>query len=364
MRNLKINKLALGISLSLLGSFLIMACNGNTNVHTKSEEMSVGLATATKAIGHANMNMVEATAIHNHDTNEHKFILNSREVPAGWSTFNFKNASDSDHFLLLYQVPQQAIDAASSAGEPLLEHWYKNVTVPFQDEFNPYITGDITYGEFVNNLVGNISAGAPWFLDPGAIPMGGPGITSAGNTSETTINLAPGMYIVECYVKDENQEFHSYNGMLELMTVTESDSGNREPKSTASISVTKEGINVDKSLRPGKHNIAIQYGEQPAMGYEHLLGHNAQLVRLDDDYDSSLLEELAAWMDWTKKDGLVHRAPAGTEFIGGSMEMPGGSTAYLTVTLKPGTYAWIAEVPDPAGKNMLQVFSVTGQGSN
>lgn len=38
--------------------------------------------------------------------------------------------------------------------------------------------------------------------------------------------------------------------------------------------------------------------------------------------------------------------------------MPAGSTAYLTVHLTPGHYAWIAEVPDPAAKGMLKTFTV------
>lgn len=365
MSNLQFNCLADGIHIFLISFFLILttACNGDPGIPSDSTGEEVQSATATKAIGHANTSVIEATAIHNHDTNEHKFLLNSKEISSGWNTFQFKNASDSDHFLLLYKVPQQAIDAASSAGEPLLNHWYKNVTVPFQEEFNPYITGNISYEEFVNNLVANISAGAPWFLDPGAIPMGGPGITSAGNTSETILKLSSGLYIVECYVKDENQEFHSYNGMLDLITVTEEKSNAKEPKSTARISVTQEGIDLDKPIRPGKHNIAIHYGDQPQLGYEHMLGHNAQLVKLDENHDDALLNELAAWMDWTKENGLINRAPEGAEFLGGNMEMPGGSTAYLTVTLKPGTYAWIAEVPDPIGKNMLQVFNIPGRGS-
>jgi len=351
------------IQILFMGLFLTSPCLGDTGTPSDSTAQGVQSATAATAIEPEIANVIEATAIHNHETNEHKFVLNNKEIPSGWNTFQFKNASDSDHFLLLYKIPQQAVEAAESAGESLLNHWFDNVTVPFQEEFNPYITGNISYEEFVNNLVAKISAGAPWFLDPGAIPMGGAGITSAGNTSETTVNLEPGVYIVECYVKDENQEFHSYNGMLDLITVTQEKSNGSEPKSTASISVTQKGIDFDKPLRPGKHKIAIHYGDQPQLGYEHMLGHNAQLVKLDENYNDALLNELAAWMDWTKENGLINRAPEGIEFLGGSMEMPGGSTAYLTVTLKPGTYAWIAEVPDPAGKNMLKVFSVPGRGS-
>ncbi|MDZ7680465.1 MAG: hypothetical protein U5J63_01850 [Fodinibius sp.] len=63
-------------------------------------------------------------------------------------------------------------------------------------------------------------------------------------------------------------------------------------------------------------------------------------------------------MDWTNKNGLVHRAPEGVTFLGGSMEMLGGSTSYFSVRLKPGDYAWIAEVPKPEDKNMLKTFTI------
>jgi hypothetical protein len=263
----------------------------------------------------------------------------------------------------MYKVPEQAIEAAETAGQSLLQHWYETVTVPFQEEFNPYITGDISYGDFVNNLIGGISVSAPWFLDPGAAPAGGPGITAAGQTSQTTVHLKSGNYIVECYVKDENQEFHSYNGMLDVLEVTDQSNMISEPKATMEIWISEEGLEIEESIRPGKNMVAIHFGDQPQFGYEHLLGHNAQLVSLPDNYENTLLDELADWMDWTKADGLVDRAPEGTQFLGGSMEMTGDNTAYFSIILKPGSYAWIAEVPDPLGKGMLKTFTVPGNQS-
>jgi hypothetical protein len=40
--------------------------------------------------------------------------------------------------------------------------------------------------------------------------------------------------------------------------------------------------------------------------------------------------------------------------------MPAGETGYFTAALEPGRYAWIAEVPNPAEKGMLQPFTVGG----
>ncbi|NIU02052.1 MAG: hypothetical protein GWN62_31175, partial [Aliifodinibius sp.] len=207
-----------------------------------------------------------------------------------------------------------------------------------------------------NNLFAAVLSSAPWF--PNAVTVGGPGITSSGQVSETTVHLTEGIYIAECYVRDEDGEFHSYNGMLEMITVTGHASGEREPRATMDISVSQSGINNPELVRPGTHTVAIHFGEQPAFGYEHLLGHNVQLAYFENGYDSQLLDELGVWMDWTETDGLVNRAPEGVTFLGGAMEMLGGNTAYFNVNLVPGDYAWIAEVPDPQAKGMLKTFTV------
>ena len=39
--------------------------------------------------------------------------------------------------------------------------------------------------------------------------------------------------------------------------------------------------------------------------------------------------------------------------------MPTGSTGYFTVTLEPGNYAMISEVPNTLSKNMLKTFVVS-----
>lgn len=61
---------------------------------------------------------------------------------------------------------------------------------------------------------------------------------------------------------------------------------------------------------------------------------------------------------WTgvRPAGLLTPSPA--EFLDGVNEMPAASTSYLRVTLEPGGYLWIAEVPDPGTKGFMKRFSV------
>lgn len=304
-----------------------------------------------------NQNDIEIKAIHDHEKNLHLFDMSTNEVSSGWTTFTFTNASVSDHFAVIYKVPEVAITAAEEEGEELLDFWYNSVTVPFQKEYNNLVDGSVDYETFVNNLVTSISNKGPWFFEPGAPPYGGPGFTSAGLSSKTTVYLDPGSYVIECYVKDEEETFHSYIGMLEMLTVTNEESEERKPGSRTTVNISSEsGISVDGDIWPGEQTIEIYFEDQ--ISHEHLLGHNVQLVKLNDETNQNLLADVSAWMDWRKPGSLVKRAPENAQLLGGVMEMTAGSRAYYNVSLDPGDYAWIAEVPNAGEKNMIYRFSV------
>lgn len=75
-------------------------------------------------------------------------------------------------------------------------------------------------------------------------------------------------------------------------------------------------------------------------------------------------------MNWADPAGFISPAPEGVVFMGGIQELPAlegkpnSSVGYFEAHLKPGTYAFISEVPDPTGKNMLQVFNVPSASGN
>jgi hypothetical protein len=87
--------------------------------------------------------------------------------------------------------------------------------------------------------------------------------------------------------------------------------------------------------------------------HENFVGHDVHIARIDDE---ALLATLETWMVWSNPTGL--ETPAPVPFVGGLNEMPTGSVGYFTVTLEPGTYAWISEVPGASAKGMLRVFTV------
>ena len=187
--------------------------------------------------------------------------------------------------------------------------------------------------------------------------VGGPGLTSPGRTSEATVHLVPGTYLLECYVKTEGV-FHSYNpdpdvyGMVHEFRVTEESSGAQPPSADVQVRVSAaRGIEILDPVSAGPQTIEVRFVDQGP--HEHFVGHDVHLVRLADDTD---LDALELWMDWSRPAGLQTPAPA--VFVGGLNEMSAGATGYFHVNLEAGSYAWIAEVPGAGSKGMLQTFTV------
>lgn len=304
-------------------------------------------------------NVLEVVAEHDHDANEHVLNLGTDQVPAGWTTVEFANQTNHTHIAYLGRLPQAALDAAEEADEDILDYYVEHVTRPFQwfmDDLDPSKEPDPA--DLSDEYTTEEAIFPPWFGD--VVPSGGAGFTTGGRTSRTTVELEPGEYIVECYVKDGDGTFHSYLGMIEHVTVTDDRVG-REFAPTLDVSVSTDGIDVGGDATAGQHTVAVHFEDQQI--YEHLLGHDLHLVRLDD---GTTVDDVNDWMNWMAPHGLVSDGSEPSTFVGGVqtiatpelLEGSGTETAYLHVDLAPGDYAWVSEVPDPAGNGLLEEFSV------
>jgi hypothetical protein len=184
--------------------------------------------------------------------------------------------------------------------------------------------------------------------------VGGSGLISGNQENTFTLNLKPGNHIIECYVKMENGVFHTSMGMAKSIWVTEEDSGNSPPEADLNISISStEGIQYEGEISKGKYTFAVHYKDQ--IPHEHFVGHDVNLVKLEDDAN---YEELEAWMNWSSPTGLMSPEPQGVTFLGGTNDSPAGSTQYFTIDLIPGNYAFIAEVPNSKAKGMFKTFSI------
>jgi hypothetical protein len=197
----------------------------------------------------------------------------------------------------------------------------------------------------------------PWFSEIKF--LGGSGLIAPGKTAETSFHIDTGLYVIECYVKMKDGTFHSALGMVAQIVVTSDKQESDIPTATANISISSTAGIESENFQAGKNIIAVHFKDQVA--HENFLGHDVHLAKLNSP---NAVKELESWMNWVNPEGFISPTPESFTFLGGTQEMPAGSTAYFTVNLEPGDYALIAEVPDASKKKMLKTFSIPGSNSN
>lgn len=258
-------------------------------------------------------------------------------LASGWQTFVYKNQSTEPHFILLDKYPEG-----------------KNLKDAEREVFPPFDNGMAYIMQGENEQAMEAFGEIPeWYS--GVTQTGGTGLVSEGETAISTVNLEPGYYVMECYVKMPDGRFHASMGMAKELIVTAEDSGLSAPDPTFGLAISSaEGITFSGIPSPGKNVFSVHMGDQTV--HEHFMGHDVNLVKIEGDAD---LEALNAWMNWAAPDGLMSSTlPKGFTFLGGVNDAPAGTTQYFEAVLTPGRYAFIAEVPNAAEKGMLQPFEV------
>ncbi|SFZ94305.1 hypothetical protein SAMN05428642_10459 [Flaviramulus basaltis] len=257
-------------------------------------------------------------------------------IPSGWNSIKYENKSNETHFLVFEKYPEgKTIDSTKSQVFPVFDKGMDLINAGKNEEgFTAF-----------NSL-------PAWFFQVAF--NGGVGLVSPNEKAISTIQLNSGRYLIECYVKMPNGKFHSVMGMCKEIIVSDASSGIEEPKPTLDINISSEkGIEFNPSIKSGKHIIRVNFLDQKL--HEHFLGHDVNLVRLNE---TANLEELESWMNWATPKGLITPAPQGVTFLGGLQEMPSGHKGYFSVELKKGKYALVSEVPASKSKNMFKVFEV------
>lgn len=242
--------------------------------------------------------------------------------PSGWVKLRFENQGEEDHFLLVWRLPEGKT----------FDEYAAEVAEPFQEHYTRYRAGVVDQATFFEQLTAAIPE---WFYE--AVPMGGPGFTAPGRTSETIIYLEPGdNYVLECYVRSmiEDHRFHGSEGMLRPLIVTAEASGLVEPPDAdVEITISNSGLAVTGNLSAGPHMVRVLVEDEP----EGLIRHNIHLARLEG---GQAAVDVAPWLNWV--DAMVPPAPV--DFLGGAGQTVSGRESYLRVDLEPGRYAWISEM--------------------
>lgn len=268
-------------------------------------------------------------------TNNMDFQM-SDTIFSGWNTIRYKNLSSQTHFVLIDQYPPgKTSKDAEEFVAPVFDKAMKLISEGKTEE---------GYAEFANLPV--------WFSEVKFV--GGVGLLSPNETGETTINLKPGKYMLECYLKMSNGMFHTSMGMTKDIVVIEKSTGNDPPVANVHIELSStEGIVMSTAPKKGGNIISVYFKDQIA--HENFVGHDINIVKLESNAN---LETLEMWMNWADPKGLIEPAPENIIFLGGINDLPQGNTGYFTVNLEPGNYAFISEVPNASSKNLLKTFTI------
>lgn len=162
------------------------------------------------------------------------------------------------------------------------------------------------------------------------IPAGGPNAVAPGNTSELTMAVEPGNYVLVCFIPDAKGVPHVAHGMFRGLTVTSNASANMtEP--TADIEVTLKDYQFDFSrpLTAGKHTLKITTA--PGQPHEFTF---FQLM------PGKTVADLTKYVE----TGMAGPPPAVP--IGGVAAVAAGRSSFYTVDLKPGDYAIVCFLED------------------
>lgn len=258
------------------------------------------------------------------------------EIKSGWTTFHYLNKSQDPHFFILEKMPD-------TLG---LYTYKKDLFPPFISAFEHFEKGEIEEGMKEFEQI------PQWFFEVEL--SGGVGLTSKNTTSKTTIFLDPGTYIMECYVRMPNGLGHVFMGMIKQLVVTDESNGYSPPEADLNINISSEnGILFNDSIKAGNYTLAASFEDQKQ--YEHLMGHDVNLVKIENE---RVIPELDNWLNIAEFTAFRTPEPEGVLFLGGVEDLPAGKTGYMEVTLEKGDYLLISEIPNAVERNMIKRFTV------
>ena len=229
-------------------------------------------------------------------------------VRPGVTTFRFTNAGKELHHLSLIRLP---------AGKTL-------------DDFNSAMKAE----------------GHPpmW-----AVPVGGPNAAIPGATSEATLDLAPGNYVMACFIPSPGSPMpHMMKGMTRSLTVKGARERGVMPAGDVDVRMSDFAFTMSKPMTAGRHTVRVTNDAQQP--------HELVIVRLTE---GKTIGDVGTW----EENGMVGPPPAMP--MGGMGPLAKGASGTFDVRLTPGTYGVICFMPDvndgkPHFKHgMVQQFDIS-----
>jgi hypothetical protein len=165
-----------------------------------------------------------------------------------------------------------------------------------------------------------------------AVDLGGPNIAAPGDTSNATLDLAPGRYMLTCWVPTPDASFHVMKGMYTTIEAkARKGSGTNRPAPNATIRLRDFKITFSRTPTRGAYTFRVDNdGPQE---------HDVQILRLNPGRSE---RETLQWMD--SPAAKMNNMPA--KPMGGMVGLNPGMTGYFSVAFTPGDYIVVCFVPD------------------
>lgn len=169
--------------------------------------------------------------------------------------------------------------------------------------------------------------------------LGGPGFALPPRTTNATLVLKPGNYVLTCFVgsaREDRSRYHLLNGMFKALTVVPARSAPAAtPKPDIVMRLTGDGaLELSQQVTAGRRLIRVENGS--AKAYEF------QIRRVLPGRTTA--EALA----WQPRDNPTMTRPF--DPWGGLSDVPAGESMLTTVTFEPGDYV--------VGSSMRAAFTV------
>lgn len=211
------------------------------------------------------------------------------------------------------------------------------------------ILGHLADGKTMADLLAAFQA------DPNSEPafltfVGGAGAGMATTSTSATQDLAPGRYVLICFLPDasDNMVPHFVKGMIKEIVVSGTRHEAAAPAATVEVGMNEFGFTAPDSLVAGSHTFRVSNAGVQT--------HEVALVKLNDG--ATMEQFLAALAPGSTTP------PPGVPLGGNGALSPHGAN-FFTASLEPGNYLLVCFVPDPADgtphivKGMVKPLTIT-----
>lgn len=173
--------------------------------------------------------------------------------------------------------------------------------------------------------------------------VGGPSVIDPNGNASVTMNLAPGQYMLLCFLPSADGVPHLAKGMVSLLTVKGAGASTAaEPKADVTVNAADFHYTMPAEVKAGKQVWKfINDGPQP---------HEIVIMKLED---GKTPDDVFAF--YGKPEGK----PPFTSLGGMQGISKGAAPAFINFDLQPGNYIALCNIPDPAtGKAHVELGMV------